>query len=78
MAVLLSSTLFSLFSHFCISKQIVFVFQSSLSSFSLYQPPFSSLSPRIYKEEKGGGRGLLPLSSHGTGEGWPGDHWELP
>ena len=64
MAVLLSSALFSLFSRFCISKQIVFVFQSSLSSFSLYQPPFSSLSPRIYKEEKGGGeRATSPVQS---------------
>jgi len=72
-AVLLSSALFSLFSRFCISKQIVFVFQSSLSSFSLYPPP-SHLYPPVFIRRKGGGRGLLPLSSHGTGEGWPGDH----
>jgi hypothetical protein len=31
-------------------------------------PTFSSLSPSIYKEEKGE-RGLLPMSSHGTGVG---------
>jgi len=46
---------------------LVFSFLSS--DISSKFPPFCSLSPAIYKGEKGK-RGLLPLSSHGTGVGW--------
>jgi hypothetical protein len=35
----------------------------------IFAPSCSSLSPGIYKEEKGK-RWLLPLSSHITGVGW--------
>ena len=40
--VVLSSALFSLFSCLCISKQFLSVFQSPLSSFSLFPPPVNS------------------------------------
>jgi len=40
-------------------------------SFSIFSPP-AHLSPLVFIRRKRGG--LLPLSSHGTGVGWPGGH----
>ena len=60
------------------SPYFLSVFCFCFPFFSLFFPSIyplcSSLSPGIYKEEKKE-RELLPLSSHGTGVRWLGDHW---
>jgi len=55
---------------FFLSIRLCFFFFFSVTQ-RILPLPNSSLSPGIYKEEKGE-RGLLPLSSCGTGVGWPG------
>ena len=42
------------------------------SSVPLYSPPLVDLFRLVFIRRKGGERGLLPLSSHDTGIGWPG------
>jgi hypothetical protein len=41
---------------------------------SVFSLLFVSLSYDIYKGEKGE-KGLLPMSSHGTGVRWPSGYW---
>ena len=46
--------------------------------FSFFRFPSSSLSPGIYKEEKGGERATTPIQSWYWGRGWSGGHWAVP
>jgi len=70
------SVLFSLsmFFSFLLSLFLPYFFSLSfffLSLFSLSSPISSTLSSPVFIGKKQGERGLLPLSSRGTGIGWP-------
>jgi hypothetical protein len=64
----------SIFVHFFFSRPLP---SPSLPLFFFFRSPSSSLSPSIYKEEKGGERATTPIQSWYLGRGWSGGHWAV-
>ena len=67
-----SSSLFCSVSLLCSFSLFAYVFFSFSRSLKEFSPFPSHLSPLVFTRRKKREKGLLPLSSRGTGVGWPG------